>query len=171
MQPVAFDTVAALTEYGTSLVATLRDRIKTMPVTRFGPANNTGALAASLRVEVLTTATGYSLLLYAASYALALEYGRRPGKFPPLLAIRQWIESRGIVPHPDARGRAVSVNTLAFLIGRKIATAGTVLYQSGQPSGLFSGAMGPEVVAAALAALLLPVVVTGLRTALRPAAA
>ncbi len=159
-----------LLTYGNDLLATLREGIATKRVTRFGPVNASGALAASLRVAVEATATGYRLSLYGASYALALEYGRRPGKFPPLLAIRQWIADKGLVPRPDAKGRAVSVNSLAYLIGRKIAKEGTTLYQQGQPSGLFTSHIGPELAAQELGKLLLPVFTDEIRTALRQAA-
>jgi len=161
------DALVRLTDYGTSLVASLQERIKSEPVTRFGPVNASGNLAASLRCEVSETATGYRLELLAASYALTLEYGRRPGKFPNLASIRLWIEAKGIVPRPDAKGRAVSVNSLAYLIGRAIAQKGTTIYQSGQPSNLFGARIGPDIVAADLAKLLLPVLREQVVSALR----
>ena len=156
----------ALTAYGQELVTDLRARVKAFPVTRFGPVNASGRLAASLRAEVTTTANGFRLVLYAESYALELEYGRKPGHFPLLLAIREWIVAKGIVPHPDARGRAVSVNSLAFLIGRKIAAGGTELYRAGQPSGLFGAVLAPTQVTAALKARLTPLLLRQVASAL-----
>lgn len=164
------EALERLAEYGANLVASLQDAIRTKQVTRYGPVNASGRLTASLRVEVSQTATGYQLLLYAASYALALEYGRKPGKFPSISAIRLWIDSRGIVPAPDAKGRAVSKDSLAFLIARKIANSGTTIYQQGQPTGLFGQLIGPEIAAKELAKLLLPVFSDEVRTALRMAA-
>lgn len=161
------DALARLQAYGTELVAGLQTAIRTQSVTRFGPVNASGRLAASLRVEVLPTPQGYQLTLYGASYALALEYGRRPGKFPNLLAIRQWIADKGIVPRPDARGRAVSVKSLAFLIAQKLQREGSTIYQQGQPSGLFGSRIAPGIVAADLAKLLLPVLAKQVVTALR----
>lgn len=159
-----------LTAYGAELVTGLRERVKSFQATRFGPVNASGKLAASLRCEVVETATGYRLTFYAAAYALALEYGRKPGKFPNLTAIREWIEAKGIVPHPDAKGRAVSVNSLAYLIGRKIATQGTTIYQSGQPSQLFGALLSPEQVGAAIKARIVPLLVQDVVSALRRAA-
>lgn len=159
-----------LTAYGAELVAGLRERITSFPVSRFGPVNASGRLAASLRAEVTATPTGYRLTLYAASYALALEYGRKPGAFPNLTAIREWIQAKGIVPHPDAQGRAVSVNNLAYLIGRKIQQQGTTIYQAGQPSQLFGALLDPVQVSAAVKARMVPLLVQDVRTALRLAA-
>lgn len=159
-----------LTAYGAELVTGLQERIKSFPATRFGPVNASGKLAASLRCEVTATPTGYRLTLYAAAYALALEYGRKPGKFPNLTAIREWIQAKGIVPHPDAKGRAVSVNSLAYLIGRKIATQGSTIYQAGTPSLVFGALLNPAQVSAAVKARVVPLLVQDVRTALRAAA-
>lgn len=53
------------------------------------------------------------------------ENGRGPGRFPPIDAIKQWIQVKPVNPVPDARGKVPSVNQLAFLIARKIANEGT----------------------------------------------
>lgn len=168
------DALERLTEYGSSLVATLQEAIRTKQVTRYGPVNASGRLAASLRFEVSESATGYTLLLYAASYALALEYGRKPGKFPSLEVIQQWIEDKGIVPSPDENGRtpgttanAKGYSQLAYLIARKIANKGTTIYQAGQPSGLFGQLIGADIAAQELAKLLLPVFLGDVRSAIR----
>lgn len=161
--------LAQLTAYGAELITGLRERIKSFPATRFGPVNASGKLAASLRCEVSETASGYRLMLYAASYALALEFGRKPGKFPNLTAIREWIQAKGIVPHPDARGRAVSVKSLAYLIGRKIQQNGTLIYQSGTPSKLFGALLSPEQVSAAVKARIIPLLVEDVRSVLQAA--
>ena len=160
-----------LTDYGNELVTTLRERIKSFPATRFGPVNASGNLAASLRADVSETPTGYRLTLYAASYALALEYGRKPGKFPNLEAIKQWIEDKGIVPRPDANGRTVSTKSLAYLIGRKIQNQGTTIYQAGTPSKLFGAIISPENVTAAVTARVIPLLLQQVASELREAIA
>jgi hypothetical protein len=172
------DALARLTEYGNDLLATLREAIVSKPVTKFGAVNASGNLAASLRVAVSETATGFQLLLYGASYALALEYGRKPGKFPPLVSIQQWIETRGIVPAPDANGKTIQYkapegkdySSLAFLIARKIANNGSTIYRLGQPTGLFGEVIGENIPAQQLAKVLLPVVMDEVRSAIRLAA-
>ena len=52
-----------------------------------------------------------------------VEYGRKPGKFPPINAIRQWIRVKPILPRPY-KGKVPTENQLAYLIGRKIAKDG-----------------------------------------------
>lgn len=160
------DALARLTDYGNDLLASVRDEVQNKPITKFGPANASGRLVRELRVAVSETATGYRLELFAPTYVLTLIYGRKPGKFPPLLAIEQWIQDKGIVPHPDAKGRTPSTKSLAYLIGRKIANKGNTVWQQGAPSTLFGDKLNKELVAKDLAKLLLPVFVDEVRTVL-----
>lgn len=53
--------------------------------------------------------------------------GRRPGKFPPIKPILDWIEEKGISPE------GISKKSLAFLIARKIAKKGTDIYSGLRP--------------------------------------
>lgn len=66
-------------------------------------------------------------VLMGAKYTEQLVYGRRPGKFPPIKAIEQWIFQKGI----RATGEMISLSSLAFLIARSIAKNGTKYYQQG----------------------------------------
>lgn len=130
------DTLVALDAFGRKGVAAIVDNIRTLPLTRFGPANASGQLAASVRYELTGNEEGARLTFYAASYALTLVFGRKPGKFPPLSQLLQWIENKGILPRPDEKGRVPSKKSLAFLIGRAIAEKGTILHQAQKPSQL-----------------------------------
>jgi hypothetical protein len=56
--------------------------------------------------------------LWGESYTEQLEKGRTPGKFPPFDAIRKWILNKNI----DYEN--ISLNSLAFLIARKISREG-----------------------------------------------
>lgn len=58
-----------------------------------------------------------------ADYWKYIEYGRKPGKFPPVDAIRQWIRVKPVMPRP-INGITPTEDQLTFLIGRKIATEG-----------------------------------------------
>ncbi len=60
-------------------------------------------------------------------YTEYLVYGRKEGKMPPIQAIEQWIQDKGIQPIENN----LKVSTLAFLIARKIAREGTKYYQQG----------------------------------------
>lgn len=57
-----------------------------------------------------------------------IEYGRKPGKFPPPNAILNWVKTKPVTPRPYqlANGKTVipTQQQLAFLIGRKIAREG-----------------------------------------------
>ncbi|QIX61853.1 hypothetical protein HER32_11940 [Hymenobacter sp. BT18] len=136
--------VRELETFGAEAVSLIQQNIRSKAVTRFGAMNASGRSAASIRHEVTEREDGLTLTIYGIDYALHLEYGRGPGKFPSLLAIKEWIGAKGIVPKPDAKGRAVSVDSLAYLIGRKIAREGTILHQQKQPSGILADALnGP----------------------------
>jgi hypothetical protein len=104
-----------------------------------------GNLAKSFRYELNPT----KLRLYAAAYAGAAEDGRKPtvngGNGALREQIRRWIDQKGIVPKPDANGRSISKDSLAYLISRKIHREGTALfngvdhYGRTKPTGIITG--------------------------------
>lgn len=71
---------------------------------------------------------GFSVYLHLAEYWKYIEDGRLPGSWPPVDAIKNWITIKPILPQPTTlpSGRVVlpSTDSLAFLIGRKIAQDG-----------------------------------------------
>ena len=85
-------------------------------------ASNTLYNNASTVIEVngLTLSVSFNL----DEYWKYVEYGRRPGKRPPIDAIEQWIKVKPIVPDP-INGKIPSTRQLAFLISRKIGMEGT----------------------------------------------
>jgi hypothetical protein len=95
----------------------------------------TGKTLESLEISVNDT-TG---TLSAAGYIGVLEDGRRPGKFPPVSKIEQWIKDRGIIP----KGK-ISITGLAFIMARKISQEGTILNQRGGNSGVLSKAISED---------------------------
>ena len=78
--------------------------------------NATGKSVRSLKV----TANQTSGQLTGAPYIEFVFRGRGPGKFPPLSAIIDWLNARGL-----PRG-------MAWSVARKIAEAGTRLWQQGR---------------------------------------
>ena len=58
------------------------------------------------------------------SYFPFSEYGRRPGKMPPVNKILQWIEFKHLVPRSN-NGRVPTTRQLAFAISKHIALHGT----------------------------------------------
>jgi len=59
-----------------------------------------------------------------ASYWKYVEYGRRPGKFPPINKIINWIKVKPVIPRPMNGLKPPTEPQLAFLIARKIARDG-----------------------------------------------
>lgn len=68
----------------------------------------------------------YGGQLWGASYLGVLDAGRRPGKFPPLAPIRDWVLARGI-----DRAWQMSSHSAAYIIARKIAREGSALFRRG----------------------------------------
>lgn len=85
-------------------------------------ASNTLSNTATTIVEVDGTSLMVSFNL--EDYWKYVEYGRRPGKRPPIDAIEQWIKVKPIIPDP-INGRVPTTKQLAFLISRKIRMEGT----------------------------------------------
>lgn len=75
----------------------------------------TGKAVGSLRVE--------GNKLYGTGYIEQLVFGRRPGKFPPVQNIRDWVRIKLRVDEKE-------VNSVAYLVGRKIAQSGTGAYMN-----------------------------------------
>ena len=78
-----------------------------------------GNWSKSLENEVTEGNGKYTATISGANYTYWMEHGRKAGKFPPPNVIREWIKDKGII------AEGISLNSLAFLIGRKIAEQGT----------------------------------------------
>jgi hypothetical protein len=80
---------------------------------------NTGLLRGSVATAIhgrspyIEGTVGTSL-----SYGLPVEYGRRPGKMPPVDAIEAWVTRKGFAPEGQE-------HKVAFLIARAIGRRGT----------------------------------------------
>lgn len=98
-------------------------------------------LADSIRYEVKAGDRWMAVDISLLDYWKYVEYGRQAGKFPPLDSIEAWIKVKGIQPMTRTQtsikkwtqhrgsirkndGRIPSIRSLAYLIGRKIATEG-----------------------------------------------
>lgn len=65
-----------------------------------------------------------TLSISLASYWKYVENGRRPGKFPPMNKILEWIKIKPVIPRPMNGLKPPTKPQLAFLIARKIARDG-----------------------------------------------
>lgn len=79
---------------------------------------SSGQSAKSLQIEEI--AKGGQLV--GDDYFQQQVAGRRPGKFPPIKSILDWINEKGINPTD------ISKKSLAFIIARKIAKKGTDIF-------------------------------------------
>lgn len=80
----------------------------------------------SLRMyEVLIAKPNLVELVWAAYLRFSLEsVGRRPGSYPPINEIVKWLKKKGIKPE-----EGTSLNALAFLISRKMAKFGNLVFR------------------------------------------
>lgn len=84
----------------------------------------TGNLIKSVDTSLQFSGTTINVVLNVLDYFQWVENGRKPGKFPPIAKIKQWIKDKPIIPHEDDNGRLPTEEQLSFLIGRKIANEG-----------------------------------------------
>lgn len=82
----------------------------------------------TVKYEVKSNGNVYSIVLNLMDYWKWVEYGRKPGKFPPIDKILSWVRVKNIVPKPyvleDGREVIPNERQIAFLIARSIANNG-----------------------------------------------
>lgn len=81
-------------------------------------------LSKSIKFNLQVNDTLFEIEFQAASYWYFANYGRGPGKFPPMDRIEDWIRRRKITPYPTKSGKLPTRKQLAYLISRKIAKEG-----------------------------------------------
>ena len=121
------------------IISDLQKNIREKRVTEFGPMNNTGEAAASLRWKIEEG----NLVIYSTmpgfNYIMTLETGRGPTKNGnsggPTLKDRilVWMQQRGIVP------RDITQESLAFLIARRQHREGSKVYREYTAKGKTTG--------------------------------
>lgn len=97
-----------------------------------------GLWESELNVEISERDSTTIATLSGLNYTEQLVYGRKPGKFPPIKMIEQWILDKGI----SIEGK-LTTSSLAFLIARKIAKEGTKYFQNGG-TDLIESVVTPE---------------------------
>lgn len=110
---------------------------------QLGGKDASGKLSQSAKADVRIEGTKYQVVMHLEEYWKWVENGRPPygkvkmrdengklrepfTKFPPPNVIRKWIEVKPVIPRPMKNGKLPTINQLAYLIGRKIATVGIV---------------------------------------------
>ena len=98
--------------------------------------DNTGKLRSSLSYIMDVTPNSFSLAFLMEEYGQWVDQGRKPGKGAPPEVIRQWVREKPIRPRDKNGGfkkiTDASVNSLAYLINRKIKREGI------KPTNFFS---------------------------------
>lgn len=85
--------------------------------------NASSKLSKSLKSVVKQNGKWIEISISLEDYWKYIEYGTRP-HFPPIQAIRKWIDVKPILPRP-MKGKLPTKDQLAFLIARKISKVGT----------------------------------------------
>lgn len=85
--------------------------------------NASSALSSTAENITLRTASGFEVGLILQDYWKYVEYGRKPGKWPPRSVIERWISVKPVTPRAEG-GKIPTVPQLAYLIQRKIGTEG-----------------------------------------------
>ena len=93
-----------------------------------GRKNASRKLTDNVKSNVIVGDQSFEVTLSLQEYWKYIENGRKPGKFPPVKALLDWISVKPVIPRPDADGNIPSPKQLSFLIGRKIKEEGIEPY-------------------------------------------
>ena len=85
--------------------------------------NSSGSLYNTIKSQVVVDDQAITGDLILNDYWKYIEYGRKPGRFPNIQAIKGWIKQKPVIP-TGKLGKLPTTDQLAFLISRKIATKG-----------------------------------------------
>lgn len=110
--------IRILQQYGNLIIDAYRRKLYE------GGSNATGLLGNSLSTTVNADDGVYEVILNIQDYWKWVEYGRLPGTFPNIDAIRKWIQVKPVIPTVKNDGKLPTIDQLTYLISRKIALEG-----------------------------------------------
>ena len=114
-------TMKALNDFGNFIITNYKSQLEAEQM-------NNGELYRTISYSVSTGTGGWVVSVSLADYWKYVEYGRRPGKMPPVSAIENWINVKQIIPHSMTlkSGKTVipTIPQLSFLIARSIGRRG-----------------------------------------------
>lgn len=114
-------TMKALNDFGDFIITNYKSQLEAEQM-------NNGELYRTISYSVSTGTGGWVISVSLADYWKYVEYGRRPGKMPPVSAIENWIKVKQIIPHSMTlkSGKTVipTIPQLSFLIARSIGRRG-----------------------------------------------
>ena len=110
----------------TSEISALVDQISNQYRERLKDRRASGRLE-NFTTDIVINDTSFKVIFNLEDYWRWVEYGRGPGKMPPITAIENWIRVKPIIPD-NRTGKVPDTRQLAILISQKIATYGTPAY-------------------------------------------
>lgn len=114
-------TMKALNDFGKVIIDNYKSQLEAEQM-------NNGELYRTISYSVSTGTGGWVVSVSLENYWKYIEYGRRPGKMPPVSAIENWINVKQIIPHSMTlkSGKTVipTIPQLSFLIARSIGRRG-----------------------------------------------
>ena len=114
-------TMKALNDFGNFIITNYKSQLEADQMSN-------GVLYRTISYSVSTGNSGWVISVSLADYWKYIEYGRRPGKMPPLEVIEKWIDVKEIKPHSMTlkSGKTVIPKPpkLPFLIARSIGQRG-----------------------------------------------
>lgn len=114
-------TMKALNDFGQKIVDNYKAELEACNY-------QDGQLYRTLSYSVKMDNSSWLISISLEEYWKYIEYGRRPGKMPPVSAIENWIKVKQILPRPITlkSGKSVvpTIPQLSFLIARKIGRDG-----------------------------------------------
>lgn len=114
-------TMKALNDFGKFIITNYKSQLEAEQM-------NNGELYRTISYSVSTGNSGWVISVSLADYWKYVEYGRRPGKMPPVSAIENWIKVKQVIPHSMTlkSGKTVipTIPQLSFLIARSIGRRG-----------------------------------------------
>ena len=135
---------------GEQVASLASECIKTVNYNGNGPANASGAAAASIKYRLTDVGVDIVSVGEPANYIRTLVTGRGPtvgdgsGALRP--RIREWLDQKQFIPEEDRDGAS-------YAITKSIHKKGTSLYQKGGNSDIFDALTSPEVMAEAATAM------------------
>lgn len=105
---------AVLNDFGELLVKEYRDKLDK------SGSNASHKLSNTATYIVAYNNASFEVKLSLEEYWKYVEYGRKPGYFPPFDDIKKWIEIKPIIPRPFRNGYLPTINQLTCLIQDKI---------------------------------------------------
>lgn len=123
-------------DFAQRLINGIQDNIRNKQVTPFGAPHSTGDAEKSLFYRITD-----NRLIVGSTWAFitVLEDGRKPGKFAPPEVIEGWLDDKPVAYSGNSDfGKALSKQSLGYLINRKLKEDGSILWQQGGHSGILS---------------------------------